>query len=353
MAFNLRFPHTNPPLSPRLTMPTMYDLPSEDPEEPGLPDEFHDLQPQLLSRTLRLADYAADRIFTGTDLNLYYDSRNPLWHKRPDWFLVVDVPRLYDGKDLRSSYVVWQEGVHPFVVVELLSPGTQEEDLGDYAKDRARTAELGVPDLPESEPPPETAVLADPSIEPADWEDLKIPGSEPRTTANGQKKPTPPPKWVVYEQILRVPYYVVFSRYTNRLRFFRLVGGKYQEQALDPVRPIAWIPELKAGLASWEGVFGGSLRFWLRWVDEQGNWVPTDTEAALTALDQERAVREAALTALDQERAVREAAIAALDQERQILKQTVQNLVRSGMAIAQIAQITGLSETQIQELAAE
>lgn len=23
--------------------PTMYDLPSEDPQEPGLPDEFHDL----------------------------------------------------------------------------------------------------------------------------------------------------------------------------------------------------------------------------------------------------------------------------------------------------------------------
>jgi Uma2 family endonuclease len=27
----------------------MYDLPSEFPEEPGLPDVFHDLQPQLLS----------------------------------------------------------------------------------------------------------------------------------------------------------------------------------------------------------------------------------------------------------------------------------------------------------------
>ncbi len=45
---------TDPPRSPRETLPTMYDLPSEDPEEPGLPDEFHDLQPQLLSRTLRL-----------------------------------------------------------------------------------------------------------------------------------------------------------------------------------------------------------------------------------------------------------------------------------------------------------
>jgi len=35
----------------------MYDLPSEQLEEPGLPDEFHDLQPQLLIHALRLADY--------------------------------------------------------------------------------------------------------------------------------------------------------------------------------------------------------------------------------------------------------------------------------------------------------
>ncbi len=140
-------PQTEPTLSPRETLPTMYDLPSEDPEqthslrqqscdkenvfESGLPDEFHDLQPQLLSATLRLGDYARDQIFTGTDLNLYYDVRQPQWYKRPDWFLVVGVPRLYDGTDLRSSYVIWQEGVDPFVVVELLSPGTEKEDLGE------------------------------------------------------------------------------------------------------------------------------------------------------------------------------------------------------------------------------
>ena len=58
-------PQSDPPRSPRETLPTMYDLPSENPEEPGLPDEFHDYQPQLLSRTLRLADWATDRMFTG------------------------------------------------------------------------------------------------------------------------------------------------------------------------------------------------------------------------------------------------------------------------------------------------
>ncbi len=55
----------------------MFDLPSEDPEKSSLPDEFHDLQPQLLSAALRLSNYSRDQVFTGTDLNLYYDVRHP------------------------------------------------------------------------------------------------------------------------------------------------------------------------------------------------------------------------------------------------------------------------------------
>jgi hypothetical protein len=35
-------PQTDPPRSPRETLPTMCDLPSEDAEEPGLSDEFPD-----------------------------------------------------------------------------------------------------------------------------------------------------------------------------------------------------------------------------------------------------------------------------------------------------------------------
>jgi Uma2 family endonuclease len=111
-------------------LPTMYDLPSEDPQEPGLPDEFHVFQPQLLRETCQVKTYAADDIFIGTDINLYYDSRHTLWQKRPHWFLVLGVPSAKRQEDLRWSYVVWQEGVSPFLVVELLSPGTEDEDLG-------------------------------------------------------------------------------------------------------------------------------------------------------------------------------------------------------------------------------
>ncbi|GAB4279143.1 MAG: Uma2 family endonuclease [Oscillatoriaceae cyanobacterium] len=249
---------TDPPLSAKQTLPTMYDLPSEDPEEPGLPDEFHALQPQLLSRTLRLPSYSPSRLFVGSDLNLYYDVRHPLWHKRPDWFLVLDVSRLYEGHDLRSSYVVWQEGVNPFLVVELLSPGTEKEDLG------------------------ELALVAD-----------TAPTTAAETTAsNGEPNPeTPPRKWDVYERILRVPYYVVFSRYTNSLRVFKLDGGCYREQPINAEKPQLWIPEIKLGLGVWQGEYEGINRSWLRWYDDQGNWVPTDVELAVAEAERERQKR--------------------------------------------------------------
>ncbi len=102
---------TDPPRPPKEYLPTMYDLPSEDPEEPGLPDEFHILQPQLLRETFRPPTYTPDQVFVGSDLNLYYDIRHPLWYKPPDWFAVLGVSRLYEQQDLRLSYVIWQEGI--------------------------------------------------------------------------------------------------------------------------------------------------------------------------------------------------------------------------------------------------
>jgi Uma2 family endonuclease len=77
-----------------------------------------------------MSNWSLENIFCATDLNLYYDVNHPQWYKRSDWFGVVGVPRLYDGKDLRLSYVIWQEQMSPLVVVELLSPATEAEDLG-------------------------------------------------------------------------------------------------------------------------------------------------------------------------------------------------------------------------------
>lgn len=285
----------------------MYDLPSEDPEEPGLPDEFHDLQPELLSRTFRSPLYPPNRVFTGTDMNLYYDVRHQLWHKRPDWFLVLDVPRLYDDTDLRMSYVMWQEGISPFVIVELLSPGTAKEDLGENANSDPEAIELDT--LPDNAESPT-----------AGEEDTESP-------LNGEipTKETPPRKWEVYERILRVPYYVVFSRYTNKVHFFKLEGGRYQQQSFNPEQPRIWIAEIELGLGLWRGEYSGITRQWLRWYDASGNWLPTDGERA-------------------------EQAETRAEQAESQLRQVVLNLLQSGMEIEQVASLTGLSIAQVQQL---
>lgn len=287
---------TDPPRSPRETLPTMYDLPSEDPNEPGLPDEFHALQPQLLSATLRLSGYRDDNYFTGMDINLYYDIRHPLWHKRPDWFLSVGVPHLYDGHDMRLSYVIWQEGVSPTVVVELLSPGTEADDLG------ARTP----------------------------------------------KENQPPSKWQVYQDILRIPYYLIFDRYENQFRAFGLREGRYEPLATEQQK--LWLPDLDAGIGVWQGQYQGITRPWLRWYDQSGQWNPTPQES----FEQERQRAEQERQRAEQERQRADQEQRRAEQERQRadeqVRQIARNLLQSGLDPAQVAQATGLSPEQVQQL---
>ncbi len=232
--YRLKYPteQSDPPLSPRETLPTMYDLPSENPEEPGV-DHFHNFQSELLLLTFCPPNYSGDRVFSASDLNLYYDVHHQNWYKRPDWFGVVGVPKLYDGKELRLSYVIWQEGVSPTIAVELLSPSTEKEDLG---------AGRHFPNIPSDKPPS---------------------------------------KWEVYEQILRIPYYVVFSRYTDQMRVFHLQGGHYGEITLTESK--VWIEELSLGLGLWQGEYKANDRLWLRWYDAENNWIPTDSERAKSA----------------------------------------------------------------------
>lgn len=279
--FKYPVPQTEPPLSPRETLPTMYDLKSEDPEEPGLPDEFHDLQAQFLSLTFCPPHYPASRVFSASDMNLYYDVRHAQWYKRPDWFGVVGVPRLYDDVDMRLSYVVWQEGINPFVVVELLSPGTEKEDLGEIDREKLPTESEDVVDNGQAVQP--------------------------------QNENKLPRQWEVYEQILRIPYYVVFSRYTNRLRAFKQEGARYQELELQ--EPRVWMPEIELGWGLWQGEYQGIERLWLRWYDTQGNWILTEAE-------QERAEKAQALQQAEQERQRAEQAESRLESLMQRLRES-------------------------------
>ncbi|WP_413039297.1 Uma2 family endonuclease [Roseofilum sp. SBFL] len=212
----------------------MYDLPSEEVGESGLPDEFHPLQATLLRLTFQPFTYPSEQVFSGMDLNIYYDPNNTRRYKRPDWFGVVGVPYFDKEQDLRLSYVIWQEGVNPFIVVELLSASTQKEDLGEI----------------EAEPD------------------------------------EPPTKWQVYEEILQVPYYVVYDRQNSSFRAFHLQNQRYQE--LEILDNRLWLAELGVGLGVWQGSYQKVDRLWLRFYDASGNWIPTPEERERQRAEQEQ-----------------------------------------------------------------
>lgn len=304
-----------------LLLPTMYDLPSEDPEEPGLPDIFHGLQPQLLDETLWLPQYPDDQIFTAFDLNLYYDANHTGWYKRPDWFLCVGVSSLYKGLVKRSSYVMWEEKVSPTVVIEFLSSGTEAEDLGRFTSKTGRS-----------------------------------------------KRRKPLAKFVVYEEILKVPNYIVFDEKSQRLRFFRLVNGQYQEQSIEPENPRLWIPELNIGLGLATCTVRKTTGFWLLWCDVDGNFFPTPTESeraekvdaiaeaeaeridkinAIAEAEAERAEKLAAIAEAEAERAEKLAAIAQVQHQQ---TQAIVNLLAIGLPPEQIALALGVEIAIVQAM---
>jgi Uma2 family endonuclease len=287
----------------------MFDLPSEYPEEPGLADTFHGLQPQLLDETLYLPQYPEDRTFRAFDLNLYYDPEHTGWHKRPDWFLAVGASRLYRDVVTRSSYVMWEENIAPTIVIEFLSPGTEAEDLGRFY-------------------------------------------GKPRSA---RKKSKPPEKFVVYEEILKIPNYIVYDWRTTQLRFFRLVNDRYEEQKISLDNPRLWMPEINLGLGLRTETFRGIKQPWLRWCDEAGNFFPTPTESAnlKTELALANAANAETKAANAQAKAANAETKAADAQARleALQKQQTQSIVKLlglGLEPEQIGDIVGVTIAEVQ-----
>ena len=138
------------------------------------------------------------------------------------------------------SYVIWQEEVSPSVIVELVSARTEKEDLGE-----TESVEGGAP-----------------------------------------------PKWVVYEQMLQVPYYIVYDRHKDILRAYELINGQYK--TLKIVDERVTLPQMQLSLGLWQGEYEGITRQWLRWIDAEGNWIPT----ALEQTEQERDLAQDAASRL-------------------------------------------------------
>jgi Putative restriction endonuclease len=97
------------------------------------------------------------------------------------------------------------------------------------------------------------------------------------------KRSFPPGKWFFYEQILRVPIYVIFEPEGGLLEFYQLENERYNLVLPDPDGR-HWIAAMNLFLGTWRGEKEGRSGYWLRWWDESGNLLPW----AVEQIEQER-----------------------------------------------------------------
>jgi Uma2 family endonuclease len=217
--------------------PTQDELPYSD----GMPMEsnLHVLQMILLIETLKLYWEGRQDVFVGGNMFVYFSPDQVLTHdfRGPDFFAVQGVK-----KRERKSWLVWEEGKGPDVVIELLSDTTAERDKNE--------------------------------------------------------------KKLVYQDRLRVPEYFLFHPYTGELAGFALREGFY-EPILPDGQGRLISQQLHLALVKWEGVYGDEKSHWLRWESLDGSLIPTPQEKAEQEekqAEQERLRAEEAITLAEQER---------------------------------------------------
>ena len=216
--------------------------PTEDglPYDDGMPMETqrHALQLQLLIDPLRL--YWEDRqdVYVGGNMFIYFSLaqvRNQDF-RGPDFFAVLDV-----SKRERKSWVVWEEGKGPDVVIELLSESTAAQDKGE--------------------------------------------------------------KKEIYQNLIRVPEYFWFDPFSGEWAGFSLQQREYEAIAEDSNgRLISRV--LQLALVRWEGVYQEIEARWLRWVTWTGALLPTPQETAAAAQRQATEAQRQATEAQRQAAAV-------------------------------------------------
>jgi Uma2 family endonuclease len=206
--------------------PTEDELPYSD----GVPmeSEKHALQMTLLIQTL--SNYYHERgrtdIAVHGNMGVYYS----IEQARKQNFRAPDFFVVLGAKErrLRKSWVIWQEERAPNLVIELLSESTKNADRGI--------------------------------------------------------------KKQIYQDVMRVPEYILHDVVANTFEAFRLENtGEYHqpEYKIQPIVKTAYSDavflsqSLGLELVLWEGEFEYKWDFWLRWRDpETGELLPTGREVA-------------------------------------------------------------------------
>ena len=208
---------------PRQTLPTVTW--EKLPDDYLLPDDPVDnlLQPLLaaaLRESLELAGLILDSMIIATNFGICATVGDKTVVKAPDWVYVPNVNPVSPGTN-RRSYTPHAEGGLPAIVMEFISA----TEGGEY------------------------------SINPH----------------------YPYGKWYFYEQILKIPTYVIFHPETGALEVYALVEGKYREQSPD-VNGRFWIEALNLSLGVWQGKKAEIEDRWLRFWDLSGQLLLWGTE---------------------------------------------------------------------------
>ena len=268
-------------LAPPLRLPTQDELPCED----GIPMETqrHYLQMGLLLETLQPWLAQRGTGYAGGDMFLYFSPAQIRgeYFCGPDVFVVLDV-----SQDERKSWVVWQEGKGPDVVIELLSESTGNYDK--TVKKRIYHDQVHVPEYYWYDP-----------FDPDDWAGFRSDG-------------------VDYQPLPRDSSGRMFS------------------------------PQLQLFLLRWRGVYRGVEAVWLRWATLDGELLLTgyehaDQERQHADRVQQWAEQEAQRAEQEAQRAEQEAQRA--EQEAQRAQQAEEMLLTAQQRIAELeAQLAMFSQ---------
>jgi len=217
--------------------PTQAELPCDD----GIPMETqrHKLQMDILIDTIQpWLDQRADG-YVGGNMFVYYSLaqlKNQDF-RGPDFFAVLDVP-----KTERLSWVVWEEGKPPDVVIELLS----------------------------------------------------------ESTANNDKNA----KKLIYQNQMRVSEYFWYDPFNpDDFAGFDLNSGAYQPITKNEKNQLE-SKVLNLALVRWQGNYRGVDATWLRWATVDGELFPTAQEMVIIA--QQRADKVEQIAEQEKQRAEQE-----------------------------------------------
>lgn len=139
-------------------------------------------------------------------------------------------------------------------------------------------------------------------------------------------------KKLIYQNLLRVSEYFWFDPFNaDDCAGFFLNRGVYQPIPANAQNQLV-SQSLGLALVRWQGIYKGIDATWLRWATMEGELLPNAEEIA--DLERQRAEQE-------RQRA---------EQAESIIRQIAVNLLQQKMGIEQVAQLTGLSESEVEQL---